>query len=174
MLGILMVLLAGRRVYNAQTGFTAALVLGSSFFWAAAAHVNSYDMGLSAMMAVALCAMLIAQRADAAPRAQRNWMLVCWAGMALAVMSKGLVGIVLPGAVLVVYTAASRTGESGSACTSFRVLWCFLAIAAPWFVLVSLRNPEFPEFFFIREHVQRFTSNVHERGAPLGTIFCHC
>ena len=166
MAGILMVLLAGRRVYNAQTGFTAALVLGSSFFWAGAAHVNSYDMGLSAMMTLALCAMLIAQRADAAPRAQRNWMLVCWAGMALAVMSKGLVGIVLPGAVLGIYTVASRDWRIWQRLHILPGLTVFLAIATPWFVLVSLRNPEFPEFFFIREHVQRFTSNVHQRGAP--------
>lgn len=166
MAGILMVFLAGRRVYNAQTGFTAALVLGSSFFWAGAAHINSYDMGLSAMMAVALCAMLIAQRADAAPRAQRNWMLACWAGMALAVMSKGLVGIVLPGAVLGLYTVVSRDWRIWKRLHILPGLTVFLAIAAPWFVLVSLRNPEFPEFFFIREHVQRFTSDVHQRGEP--------
>lgn len=166
MAGILMVFLAGRRVYNARTGFTAALVLGSSFFWAGAAHVNSYDMGVSAMLALALCAMLIAQRADAAPRAQRNWMLVCWAGMALAVMSKGLVGIVLPGAVLVVYTVATRDWRIWKRLHIVPGVTVFLAIAAPWFVLVSLRNPEFPAFFFIREHVQRFTSDVHQRGQP--------
>ena len=164
MLGILMVFLAGRRVYNAQTGFTAALVLGSSFFWAAAAHVNSYDMGLSAMMAVALCAMLIAQRAEAAQRAQRNWMLVCWAGMALAVLSKGLVGIVLPGAVLGIYTVVSHDWRIWQRLHVIPGVTVFLAIAAPWFVLVSLRNPEFPAFFFIREHVDRFTSDVHQRG----------
>lgn len=166
MVGIFMVFLAGRRVYNAATGFTAALVLGASFFWAAAAHINSYDMGLSAMMAVALCAMLIAQRADESQRAQRNWMLVCWAGMALAVMSKGLVGIVLPGVVLGVYSVVSRDWRIWERLHIIPGLTVFLVIAAPWFVLVSLRNPEFPEFFFIREHFQRFTSAVHQRGEP--------
>jgi 4-amino-4-deoxy-L-arabinose transferase-like glycosyltransferase len=33
----------------------------------------------------------------------------------------------------------------------------------PWFALVSIRNPEFAHFFFIHEHLQRFTSNVHHR-----------
>jgi 4-amino-4-deoxy-L-arabinose transferase-like glycosyltransferase len=166
MVGIFFVFLAGRSVYNAQTGFTAALVLGSSFFWAGAAHINSYDMGVSAMMAVALCAMLIAQRADAGPRAQRNWMLVCWAGMALAVMSKGLIGIVLPGAVLGFYSVVSRDWRIWKRLHVVPGSTVFLAIAAPWFVLVSLRNPEFPAFFFIREHVQRFTGDVHQRGQP--------
>jgi 4-amino-4-deoxy-L-arabinose transferase-like glycosyltransferase len=42
-----------------------------------------------------------------------------------------------------------------------------LAITLPWFVLVSLRNPEFAHFFFIHEHWQRYTSMVHHRGAPV-------
>jgi len=42
----------------------------------------------------------------------------------------------------------------------------FLLIAAPWFVAVSMRNPEFAHFFFIQEHFQRFTTEVHQRTAP--------
>lgn len=164
--GMFMVFLAGSRVYSAATGVTAALVLGSSFFWAVAAHVASYDMGLSAMLTCALCAMLIAQRPAASPREQRNWMLGCWAAMALAVLSKGLAGIVLPGMVLVLYTLASRDWRIWRRLHVVPGLALFLAIAAPWFVLVSLENPEFPAFFFIREHVGRFTSDVHSRQAP--------
>lgn len=164
--GIFMVFLAGRRVYNAQTGFTAALVLGSSFFWAAAGHISSYDMSVSAMMTVALCALLIAQSADAPPRKQRTWMRVCWAGMALAVMSKGLVGIVVPGAVLVLYSLVSRDWRIWARLHIVQGLAVFLAITAPWFVLVSLKNPEFPAFFFVREHFDRFTSDVHRRDKP--------
>jgi 4-amino-4-deoxy-L-arabinose transferase-like glycosyltransferase len=42
-----------------------------------------------------------------------------------------------------------------------------LAIVVPWFVLVSLRNPEFPQFFFIHEHWDRYTSTVHHRPGPI-------
>jgi 4-amino-4-deoxy-L-arabinose transferase-like glycosyltransferase len=42
----------------------------------------------------------------------------------------------------------------------------FLAIAAPWFVAVSLANLEFARFFFIHEHFERFTSQVHQRYGP--------
>ncbi|WP_312552328.1 glycosyltransferase family 39 protein [Massilia sp.] len=164
--GIVMVYLAGSRLYGRATGITAALVLGSSFFWAGAGHVASYDMGLSAMLACALCAMLIAQRPATTPRARRNWMLGCWAAMALAVLSKGLVGILLPGMVLVVYTLVSGDWRIWQRLHVVPGLALFLAIAAPWFVLVSLENPEFPAFFFMREHVGRFTSDVHSRYQP--------
>jgi 4-amino-4-deoxy-L-arabinose transferase-like glycosyltransferase len=42
----------------------------------------------------------------------------------------------------------------------------FLAIAAPWFVAVSLANPEFFHFFFIHEHFERFLTKVHRRYEP--------
>jgi 4-amino-4-deoxy-L-arabinose transferase-like glycosyltransferase len=39
-------------------------------------------------------------------------------------------------------------------------------LAAPWFVVVSLRNPSFPGFFFVHEHFTRFLTTVHQRVEP--------
>jgi 4-amino-4-deoxy-L-arabinose transferase-like glycosyltransferase len=39
----------------------------------------------------------------------------------------------------------------------------FALIAAPWFIAVSLANPEFFRFFFIHEHFERFLTNEHHR-----------
>jgi 4-amino-4-deoxy-L-arabinose transferase-like glycosyltransferase len=166
LLGIGLVFHAGRKVFDARTGWTAALVLASSFFWAALAHVNTLDMGLSGMMTLTLAGLLLAQRADASASEHRNWMLACWAGMALAVLSKGLIGIVLPGAVLVIYTLWSRDWAIWKRLHLLAGTALFLLITAPWFILVSLRNPEFAHFFFIHEHLQRFTSKVHNRAGP--------
>jgi 4-amino-4-deoxy-L-arabinose transferase-like glycosyltransferase len=129
-------------------------------------HVDTLDMGLSAMMTITLCGLLLAQRDGATATEQRNWMLVCWGGMALAVLSKGLIGIVLPGAVLVVYSLMSRDWALWKRLHFGKGLLLFFAVSAPWFVLVSLRNPEFLRFFFIHEHFQRFISKVHHREGP--------
>jgi 4-amino-4-deoxy-L-arabinose transferase-like glycosyltransferase len=166
LLGVALVAHAGRKVFNARVGFTAALVLGSSFFWAALGHINTLDMGLAGMMTLALCGLLLGQRNDANAHERRNWMLVCWAGMALAVMSKGLIGVVLPGAVLVLYTLLSRNWAIWKRLHAGLGVLVFFAITAPWFVLVSMKNPEFAHFFFIHEHLQRFTSKVHNRAGP--------
>ena len=156
----------GRRLFGARAGFYAALVLGSSMFWVAGAQINSLDMSLSTMMAIALCALLLAQRDAATAAENRNWMLVCWAGMALAVLSKGLIGIVLPGAVLVIYSAVSRDAAIWKRLHLGKGLLLLLAIAAPWFVLVALKNPEQPHFFFVHEHWERFLLKTHHREGP--------
>jgi 4-amino-4-deoxy-L-arabinose transferase-like glycosyltransferase len=164
--GILITGYAGSRVFNPRVGFNAAVVLASSFMWAALSHVNTLDMGLAGMTALTLCALLLGQRDGAGERERRNWMLACWAGMALAVLSKGLIGIVLPGAVLVLYTLFSRDWAIWRRLHFIGGVLLFFAISAPWFILISLKNPEFPYFFFVHEHFQRFTSKVHHRFGP--------
>ncbi|RZT09248.1 4-amino-4-deoxy-L-arabinose transferase [Duganella sp. CF402] len=164
--GVLFTGYAAKRVFGARAGFYAALVLGSSLFWVASGQIDSLDMGLSGMMTIALCAMLVAQRDGATPAEQRNWMLLCWAGMALAVLAKGLIGLVLPGAVLVLYTALSRDFAIWKRLHLGKGLLLFFAIAAPWFVLVGLKNPEQPHFFFIHEHWERFFLKTHHREGP--------
>ncbi|ALU89163.1 undecaprenyl-phosphate-4-amino-L-arabinose-- lipid A 4-amino-L-arabinosyltransferase protein [Herbaspirillum rubrisubalbicans M1] len=166
LLGIGLAAYTGSRVFNGRVGFYAALVLASSFFWAGMGHINTLDMGLSGMMTIALCALLMAQRDGVSREGQRNWMLLCWAGMALAVLSKGLIGIVLPGAVLVLYTIFARDWAIWKRLHLVKGLLLFFAICTPWFVAVSLRNPEFPQFFFIHEHFQRFTTKIHSRTGP--------
>jgi 4-amino-4-deoxy-L-arabinose transferase-like glycosyltransferase len=163
LLGVALTGYAGARVFGPRAGLYAALVLGSSLFWVASGQIDSLDMSLSAMMAISLCALLIAQRDAATPSERRNWMLACWAGMALAVLAKGLIGLVLPGAVLVLYTLVARDWAIWRRLHLGKGLLLFFAIAAPWFVLVALKNPEQPRFFFIHEHFERFLLKTHHR-----------
>ncbi|WGG51917.1 glycosyltransferase family 39 protein [Rugamonas sp. DEMB1] len=161
--GVLLTGYAGHKVFGPRAGFYAALALGSSLFWVACGQIDSLDMGLSGMTTIALCALLLAQRDDAGAAERRNWMLVCWAGMALAVLAKGLIGLVLPGAVLVLYTLAARDWAIWARLHLVKGLLLFFAVATPWFVLVALKNPEQPHFFFVHEHFERFLLKTHHR-----------
>lgn len=166
LLGIALVVHTGRKVFNHRVGIISGLILGSSLMWAAASHYNSLDLSVAAMMAVSLCGLLLSQRDGADDIEQRNGMLMCWVGMALAVMTKGLIGIVLPGGVLFVYTFVSRDWSIWKRLHMGKGLLIFFVIVSPWFILIALKNPEHPQFFFIHEHLQRFTSNVHKRYQP--------
>jgi len=166
LLGVFLAGYAGRRLFGPRAGFHAALVLGSAAFWMALGHINTLDMGLAGMMTLALCGLLLGQNPAASAGERRGWMLACWAGMALAVLSKGLIGVVLPGAVLVLYTLFARDWAIWKRLHLLPGVLLFLAITVPWFVLVSMRNPEFLQFFFIHEHFQRFTSKIHHRAGP--------
>ena len=159
-------LIGGER--GVLAGWVSAILLASSPMWNVGGHFNTLDMGLSSILSCALFSLLLAQRAGLTTTARRNWMWLCWAFMALAVLSKGLIGIVIPGMVLVVYTFSTWDWGLWKRLHLFSGLVVFFLIATPWFVLVSLKNPEFPHFFFIHEHWDRFTKDGHNRkGHPL-------
>lgn len=165
--GIVFTVLAAGCWWGKRIAAITGLVLVSAPMWNVGAHFNSLDMGVAGCMTMALAALLLAQHPDATRSQQRNWMWVCWASMALAVLSKGLIGVVLPGFVLVVYTLVARDWALWKRLHLVTGLTVFFAVGAPWFVLISARNPEFAWFFFVHEHFQRFTSTVHNRNAPL-------
>ncbi|MDE2081868.1 MAG: glycosyltransferase family 39 protein [Burkholderiales bacterium] len=166
-LGVAAVALAARRWWGPRTALLAALALLAAPAWNLGAHFNSLDMSVSGALAVVLAALLLAQHPATGARARRGWMLAAWAAMAVAVLTKGLIGIVLPGLALVVYTLIARDWALWRRLHLVGGTALFLLISAPWFVLVSLRNPEFPQFFFIHEHWDRYTSTIHHRNQPL-------
>ncbi len=96
---------------------------------------------------------------------ERPSVWLCWgiaATTALNVLTKGLIGVVFPIGILAIYILI--TGEFGHL-RKLRLgssALIFLAIAAPWHVLATLRNPAqgaakgFFWFYFINEHLNRY------------------
>ena len=165
-LGVLMVFFTGRRLFGADAGWYAALVLGSSLLWVLVGHVNTLDMGVSFLLSAAVCAFLLAQHDAAKERARSRWMLAAWAALALALLSKGLIGLVLPGAALFLYILIERDWRLPGRLRLVAGITLLLALTLPWFVAVSLANPEFFRFFFIHEHFERFLTRQHGRYEP--------
>ena len=165
-LTILFVGFTGARIYNARAGWLAAVVLASSPMWIISGHFNSLDMGLSSFLVAALCSLLIAQTSHN-KNSCRNWMWACWVFMALATLSKGVIGAAIPAMVFLVYSVSTWDWKIWTRLRLFSGTILFFAITAPWFVLVAQRNPEFLEFFFIHEHLQRFTQDAHSRTGPI-------
>jgi 4-amino-4-deoxy-L-arabinose transferase-like glycosyltransferase len=160
---VMLMFWVGRRLYGEAVGLAAAAALGGCTWFLLNAHFNSLDAGLTAFLTLALLSFLMAQSPDATPRANRNWMLTVWVALALAVLSKGLIGVVLPGAVLTLYILIERDWRMLTRLHLGKGFALFLLIAAPWFIAVSLINDEFARFFFIHEHFSRFLTSAHKR-----------
>ena len=165
-LGVLLVGFVGARFWGLRAGLFAAAISASSLLYVLIAHINTLDMGVTFFLCLGLFTLMLAQREDAAAHARRNWMWLAWVALALAVLSKGLIGAALPAASLIAYTLWSRDWALWKRMHLFSGLLIFFAVAAPWFVIVSLRNPEFFQFFFIHEHLDRFLTKAHSRAGP--------
>jgi 4-amino-4-deoxy-L-arabinose transferase-like glycosyltransferase len=163
--GILLVWFAGSRLFGREAADYAAMLLGGSFLYAAMGHLNTLDMGVTFFLMLGIVSLLFGQN-DLDKKKQRNWMILSWAALGLAVLSKGLMGLVLPGAAMFFYIVAQRDLSVLKRMHWLPGLAVFFIITAPWFYLVMKANPEFFHFFFIHEHFERFATKVHDRYQP--------
>ena len=164
-LALLMVWYTGYRLWDMRTGALAATMLIGSWAYFLAGQYLTLDMTLTACLTFALCCFLIAQ--DRRALSVKNyWMPAAWLAIALAVLSKGLVAVVLPTLTLFIYCLLKR--DVGPIRRLRPILGgaVFLLVTLPWFIAVQIRNPEFFHFFFIHEHLQRFAEAGHHRPGP--------
>ena len=162
-LGVLAAFLTARRLYGPDVGALAALVLGGMLQYVIFSHILTLDMTLALLLSGAVFAFVVAQDDRTAPRDRRAWMLAGWAAMAGAVMTKGLIGVMLPAGAVAAYVLLHRDWALLRRLHLGAGVAVLLALTAPWFIAVSLRNPEFARFFFWHEHVERFLLPEHHR-----------
>ncbi len=164
--GILLVWFAGTRLFGCAAGRYAAVLLGGSLLYVLMAHINTLDMGVTFFITLGIVGLLLGQQAESGARTRRNWMYLAWVAMALAVLSKGLMGLVLPGAALFLYSVFQRDITVWKRMHWGMGLLLFLLVVSPWFYLVMKANPEFFQKFFIYEHYTRFTTKDLGRYQP--------
>jgi 4-amino-4-deoxy-L-arabinose transferase-like glycosyltransferase len=154
------------RLYDTRAAVAAVAILAMSPYFGIIGHLDLLDASFTFWMCAAVLAFALAQSAPRSSAGERGWMLVCWATAALAVMTKGIVVFVLAGGALIAYSVVERDIRLWRRLHVVLGVPLFLAIAAPWFILVSLRNSDFASFFFVHEHFQRFLTKEAQRVEP--------
>ncbi|HXZ50067.1 MAG TPA: glycosyltransferase family 39 protein [Usitatibacter sp.] len=113
-----------------------------------------FDMLLTGFLAWAL----VALHESIEARGGAAWMRASYAFLALAVLTKGLLAIVVFGlvALVVVAFAGGERPRVRRALLDPFGLAIFALVAVPWHLLAWLREPSFGWFYFVNEHVLRF------------------
>jgi 4-amino-4-deoxy-L-arabinose transferase-like glycosyltransferase len=73
----------------------------------------------------------------------------------LAMLTRGLVGVIFPVAILFLFIVATRSWNRWRELHLFSSSAIFLLVAAPWHILASLRANSFFWSYFINEHLNR-------------------
>jgi 4-amino-4-deoxy-L-arabinose transferase-like glycosyltransferase len=167
-LGSALVLLFGlRRAFGARTARIAALACLSSPLFFGLGRTNLTDNLLTFFLTLAVVAIFRFLEDREADKPARGWAAAAGFACGLAVLTKGLVGIVLPGGALLLWCLLLRRGRRiGEILRSWAPVAC-VAVAAPYFVAVESAAPGFSKFFWIHEHFQRFATPEASRPGPL-------
>ena len=165
-LGCLAVYAAGRGLYGRQSGLFSAAALATAPLYYFMSRIVNPDMTVSVLLTISLLAFLFGVR-EFPERVRRGYLTVFYLCAGLATMTKGLIGIVIPGAIIGVWIMLLGEWRLLRRIYLPSGLAIFLLIAAPWHILVARANPEFLQFYFIHEHFQRYLTTVHHRYEPV-------
>ena len=163
--GVLLTYAAGRRLYGRAAGLLAAAVLATSLLYFVLARLLIIDMAVSVLIAATLFCFILGVQEP--PGARRRWLFHgLYASAALATLAKGLIGVLVPGAVMFLWLLLLNQWRRLRPFFLPTGALIFLAIAAPWHVLAAQRNPEWPRFYLLYEHWERFFATGHKRTEP--------
>ncbi len=140
---------ARRAFRSTRAGLYAALILLSSFGIFIFTRITIPDAMVCLWLTLAmLCFWLTESTVPASNLEPRTLNLPCYtfaACCALGVLTKGLIGIVFPIAIVAIYLLLTRGPRAAIARIRQLHLWSstavFLVIAAPWPILIALANP---------------------------------
>ncbi len=161
---VLLIWMLGRRMFTERSAWIAGIIFATSPLAMVFARVVIFDMTLTFLVALTLAAFWLSSTAGR-PRHDLDCLMFAAAG--LATITKGPVGFVLPLLTILVYAAAQQKFSDMK-----RLAWppgilIFLAVSLPWFIAVSIRNPDFPRYAFWDESVLRFTTAHAHRGGSM-------
>lgn len=158
-LGCLLVLQAGTRLFNRRTGVVAALILATSpLYYLGAGYA---DMNLEVGVLIGAITLTFAQTRFETPGspAYRRLLWISYLLVGLAFMTKGLMAVAFPGMVITAWMVMRWRWRELTQLMLVPGILLATAICLPWFWLMQQANPDFLSFFFVDQQFRRFTGS---------------
>ena len=158
---VLAFMLALRITRSKYAAALSGLILASSVLWYGTSRLNLTDMTLTFLFTAAMTFYYFWN-----VNGKRSMLLAFYAMMALAVLTKGLIGVVLTGGIALIHLIVTKQYRKILPLFSPSAIILFFVIVSPYFIAVCRANADYFDFFFIREHFLRYTTTIHDRYEP--------
>jgi 4-amino-4-deoxy-L-arabinose transferase len=161
---LILFLLVRRFGGGAIPAAAAAAVLLTSGMFDLFGGYNVLDLPVTLFLTAGLALFFCAYQ-EATARKRALYLAGFGACCGAAFLTKGFIALAVPCVAIVPFLAWERQLRR-----IFRLAWLPLVlaclVAAPWAILVHLREPDFWRYFFWVEHVQRFTAHKAQHAQP--------
>ena len=156
--------LSARQLATEVVARRAVWMLGSSLSFLLGGQYVNHDMLVAAWIGVAIwCFALAFMHGDKPHAALARWgFFAC----ALGVLSKGLIGVALPGLVLLVWLVSTRQLRKAAGLPWVSGLALFVIIAVPWFWITEQRFPGMLDYMFGKHQIGRFSATSFNNRQP--------
>ncbi|EKD75655.1 MAG: Dolichyl-phosphate-mannose-protein mannosyltransferase family protein [uncultured bacterium] len=156
LIGCLLTYLASAALYNRKIGLIAACILGTNLLYFTMSHMVSLDLPVTIFIAASLYLFLLGFYTPVS-KERRLYFYAATSSAALAVLTKGLIGILFPLLIISVWLTVTQQWRQIKYCYLPTCIVLFLALAMPWHLLVEAQYPDFFSFYFLKQHLLRYT-----------------
>lgn len=154
----------GSWLWSPNVGRGGALALSTSALWLFLSHNLTLDMPVSVFL---LWTTALILRTLEKPQDARWAAPGAWLAAALAFLSKGLISVLFPALWTVALIGLfPKWRRPALKLLSPSGMLLAALVAAPWFLAVQQRRPDFLHTFFVEQHFQRYLTPRYARGAP--------
>lgn len=150
--GILLTFSWGSQAFSPRTGLLAGLLLATSFQYFWLSRKAQLDMPYAFFITLALIAFSLAVQ-----KGHPRLLLAAGASMALATMTKGLGGVLLPMAVIGLFVFFKKAWHLLARWEALMAFLLFALLTIPYYALLGR---SFVASFFLRDHLERFLTGV--------------
>jgi 4-amino-4-deoxy-L-arabinose transferase-like glycosyltransferase len=157
-----------RRHYGIERALFAAALLATSLGVYIIGRAATADALLNVLLAAAMLAAW-----EHLSSGERKWLYATHAAIGLGVLAKGPIAILIPLATTLLFCLLRRDIKTWArAVFDWRALLLLLAIAAPWYVVILLKEGRgFVDGFILKHNVGRFTGPVSGHAGSLFYYF---
>lgn len=156
-----------RRHRGIEVATISLLALVTMPYYYGASQYANLDMLVAAMMTLTILAgaEAVSRHQSGAPY-YRLFATAVGVLAALAVLSKGLIGLALPGGVLLFWLLITRRWHGFGVLLAPWVWVGFAVIGVPWFAAMEITWPGFLHYFFVYQHFERYLSDGFNEQQP--------
>jgi 4-amino-4-deoxy-L-arabinose transferase-like glycosyltransferase len=157
-----------RKVFGQQTAFHGALAFTLSLYFFVYSHAAVTDMVLTLFITLSLFSFFLASSEGEQRGKRRVYTYGFYLFSALAFLTKGLIGIVFPFGIAIVYLFATEGAKGVKRVFDARGIVLFVLVAAPWYVAeFAVNGKEFLMQFFVKHHFERYLDVISGHRGPV-------
>jgi len=142
-----------------------AVLVTQPLFFGGAQFAN-LDMLVAAMITVTILCGAHAVLSLERGQPYRAALASAYVFAALGVLAKGLIGFVLPGAILLAWLLVGKRYQVIRSLLPLRLILLFLVLVMPWFWWMEMSHGGFLDYFFVYHHFQRFAESGFNSAKP--------
>jgi 4-amino-4-deoxy-L-arabinose transferase-like glycosyltransferase len=143
------------------------LLLGTFPLFFDAAQFASMDMLVGSLISITILLLAHVSQQLHSGKSASGVLILAYATAGLGMMTKGMIGFVLPGMVITFWLLWNRRFTHLYKLISLPGLVVFLAIVTPWFALMELKFPGFLHYTFIYQQFDRYLDSSFNNPQPI-------